>query len=83
LWPQYALLDWPEELSIGGEVLAKHLGARTRGARGPQAEFLHKDVRGGREEHAQLIRPEAPAGATVIATVTACHGDCHGEIDGV
>src|SRR6267378_5699518 len=39
----------------------RHLGARTRGARGPEAEFLHEDVRGGREEHAQLIRPEATA----------------------
>src|SRR3989442_843526 len=39
----------------------RDLGVRTRGARGPQAEFLHEDVRGGREEHAQLIRPEATA----------------------
>lgn len=39
----------------------RHLGARTRGARSPQAEFLHEDVRGGREEHAQLIGPEATA----------------------
>ena len=33
----------------------------TRGARGPQPEFLHEHVRGGREEHAQLIGPEATA----------------------
>ena len=38
-----------------------HLRAGTRGARGPQPEFLHEDVRGGREEHAQLIGPEATA----------------------
>src|SRR3989454_11143932 len=38
-----------------------HLGARTGGAPGPQAEFLHEDVRRRREEHAQLIRPEATA----------------------
>ncbi|MCA1560538.1 MAG: hypothetical protein LC804_09820 [Acidobacteria bacterium] len=25
----------------------RHLGARTRGARGSPAEFLHEDVRGG------------------------------------
>ena len=39
----------------------RHLGAGTRGARGPQPEFLHEDVRRGREEHAQLIGPEATA----------------------
>src|SRR2546425_4254609 len=39
----------------------RYLGARARGVRGPQAEFLHEDVRGGREEHAQLIGPEATA----------------------
>ena len=30
----------------------RHLSASTRGARGPQPEFLHEDVRGGRQEHA-------------------------------
>ena len=39
----------------------RHLGAGTRGARGAHAEFLHQDVRGSREEHAQLIGPEATA----------------------
>src|SRR6266851_10078665 len=38
-----------------------HLRAGAGGARGPQPEFLHEDVRGGGEEHAQLIGPEAPA----------------------
>ena len=38
-----------------------HLRAGAGGARGPQPEFLHEDVRGGGEEHAQLIGPEATA----------------------
>src|SRR2546426_5680100 len=38
-----------------------HLRAGADGARGPQPEFLHEDVRGGGEEHAQLIGPEATA----------------------
>ena len=38
-----------------------HLGASTRRARGSQPELLHEDERGGREEHAQLIGPEATA----------------------
>ena len=42
-----------------------HLGTGTRGARGPQAEFLHEHVRGGGEEHAQLIGPEATAAGPV------------------
>ena len=33
----------------------RHLRAGTRGARGPQPEFLHEDVRGGRQEYAELI----------------------------
>src|ERR1700687_2117634 len=48
----------------------RHLGARIRGARCPQPEFLHEDVRSGGEEHAQLIRPEATAtGATNLEPV--------------
>src|SRR6266851_2264194 len=39
----------------------RHLGARMRGARRPQPQFLHEDVRGSGEEHAQLIRPKATA----------------------
>src|ERR1700730_4853397 len=39
----------------------RHLGTRIRSARGPQPQFLHQDVRGGGEEHAQLIRPEPTA----------------------
>jgi hypothetical protein len=38
-----------------------HLRAGAGRARGPQPEFLHQDVRGGGEEHTQLIRPEASA----------------------
>jgi hypothetical protein len=40
---------------------SRHLGARTGGTRGAQPEFLHQDIRGGREEHAELIGPKAPA----------------------
>ena len=39
----------------------RHLRARAGRAGGPQPEFLHEDVRGGGEEHAQLIGPEATA----------------------
>src|SRR5437867_5159487 len=38
-----------------------HLGAGAGRARGPQPEFLHEHVRGGGEEYAQLIGPEATA----------------------
>src|SRR5713226_10716636 len=38
-----------------------HLRAGAGRVRGPQPEFLHEDVRGGGEEHAQLIGPEATA----------------------
>src|SRR3989442_1296616 len=38
-----------------------HLRAGAGRARGAQPEFLHEHVRGGGEEHAQLIGPEAPA----------------------
>src|SRR3990172_4036346 len=38
-----------------------HLRTGAGRARGPQPEFLHEDIRGGREEHAQLIGPEATA----------------------
>src|SRR5882672_24734 len=38
-----------------------HLRAGAGRARGPQPEFLHEHVRGGGEEHAQLIGPEATA----------------------
>ena len=39
----------------------EHLRAGARRARRPQPEFLHEHVRGGGEEHAQLIGPEATA----------------------
>ncbi len=39
----------------------RHLGVRTRGARGPQPKFLQEYVGRGREEHTQLIGPEAIA----------------------
>src|SRR6266851_4496209 len=49
---------------------SRHLGARTSGARRPQPQFLHEDIRGGGEEHAQLIRPEATAtGAANLESV--------------
>src|SRR6266852_9971057 len=38
-----------------------HLGAGIRGARGSQPDLLHEDERGGGQEHAQLIGPEATA----------------------
>jgi hypothetical protein len=37
------------------------LRARAGRAGGSQPELLHEHVRGGREEHAQLIRPETRA----------------------
>jgi hypothetical protein len=39
----------------------RDLGACTRRTRGPQPKFLHQPVRGGGEEHTQLIGPEATA----------------------
>ena len=38
-----------------------HLDAGASRARGPQPEFLQEHVRGGGQEHAQLIGPEATA----------------------
>jgi hypothetical protein len=35
------------------------LGARVHGARGVPPQFLQEDIGGGREGHAELIRPEA------------------------
>ena len=36
----------------------RHLGAGAGGACGAQAEFLHEHVGGGRQQDAQLVRPE-------------------------
>src|SRR6266496_4644575 len=38
-----------------------HLRVGAGRPRGPQPEFLHQHIRGGGEEHAQLIGPEATA----------------------
>src|SRR6266496_126708 len=38
-----------------------HLSVGAGRPRGPQPEFLHQHIRGGGEEHAQLIGPEATA----------------------
>jgi len=47
-----------------------HLRPGARRARRPQPEFLHEHVRGGGEEHAQLIGPEATAaGASDLESV--------------
>src|SRR5947209_19514630 len=47
-----------------------HLRAGAGRARRPQPEFLHEHVRGGGEEHAQLIGPEATAaGASDLESV--------------
>src|SRR6266542_3896447 len=47
-----------------------HLRVGAGRARGPQPEFLHEHVRGGGEEHAQLIGPEATAaGASDLEAV--------------
>ena len=43
----------------------RHLGAGAGGACGAQAEFLHGHVGGGRQEDAQLVRPELAAARTV------------------
>src|SRR3970040_902309 len=42
----------------------RHLGAGTRGARGPQPALLHEDIRGGRQGHGGLSGPEARAART-------------------
>ena len=43
----------------------RHLGARVDGARRAETEFLQQDVRGSREQHAELIRPETRAARAI------------------
>ena len=42
-----------------------HLGAGARRAGGPQPQFLHEHVGDRRQQHPQLIRPEAAAARAV------------------
>jgi len=49
------------------QSLAQHanLGAGTSGAGSPQAQLLHQNIRGGGEQDAELVGPEAGATGAV------------------